>query len=107
MPRMHYLILFSLISIGGFCQVPAGTQKALQAVSPDAIESTMNSLANDQVEGRQPGTKGFATASQYVQSQFKALGLQPGGMDDPYVQRVVLKKGVVDKKSSTFVLRKH
>ena len=105
MTRRYFLILFSLISIGGFCQIPADTQRALQAVSPDAIESTMNFLANDQVEGRQPGTKGFATASQYVQSQFKALGLQPGGQDNQYVQRVVLKKGVVDKNSSTFVLR--
>ena len=105
MTRGHFLILFSLISIGGFGQIPTDTQRALQAVSPDAIESTMNFLANDQVEGRQPGTTGFATASQYVQSQFRALGLQPGGQDNQYVQRVVLKKGVVDKNSSTFVLR--
>ena len=105
MTRRYFLILFSLISMDGFGQIPADTQRALQAVSPDAIESTMNFLANDQVEGRQPGTKGFATASQYVQSQFKALGLQPPGQDNQYVQRVVLKKGVVDKNSSTFVLR--
>ena len=105
MTLRHLLILFSVISLGGFCQVPADTQRALKAVSPEAIESTMNFLANDLVEGRQPGTKGFTTASQYVQTQFKALGLQPGGEDNQYVQRVLLKKGVVDKNSSTFVLR--
>ena len=105
MTRRLFLILFSVTSIDGFCQIPADTQRALQAVSPDAIESTMNFLANDLLEGRQPGTKGFTTASQYVQTQFKALGLQPGGEDNQYVQRVVLKKGVIDKSLSTFVLR--
>jgi Zn-dependent M28 family amino/carboxypeptidase len=105
MLRSLFLILCSMISIVGFCQVPAETKRALQAVSPDAIESTMNFLASDLLEGRQPGSKGFTTASQYVQTQFKTLGLQPGGEDNQYVQRVVLKKGVVDKNSSKFVLR--
>ena len=105
MLRSLFLILFSMVSIVGFCQIPAETQRALQAVSPDAIESTMNFLASDLLEGRQPGSKGFTTASQYVQTQFKTLGLQPGGEDNQYVQRVVLKKGVVDKNSSKFVLR--
>ena len=58
----------------GLCRVPTDVQKALQAVNPDEIESTMNFLASDLLEGRQPGTRGFAIASQYVQTQFKFLG---------------------------------
>jgi Zn-dependent M28 family amino/carboxypeptidase len=57
------------------------------------------------VQGRQPGTAGFTMASDYVQTQFKSLGLQPGGNNHQYVQRVPLKKGVVDRVESTFILQ--
>ena len=76
MTRKFFLILFLAISISGLSQVPPDFQKALQTVNPDQIESTMSFLASDLLEGRQPGTRGFAIASQYVQTQFKALGLQ-------------------------------
>jgi hypothetical protein len=98
-------LIFCLgISTYGFCQTPPDMQKALESVSADAIESTMSFLANDLLEGRQPGTRGFAIASQYVQAQFKSMGLKPGGENNQYVQRVVLKKGVIDQSLSKFVL---
>ncbi len=105
MTRKFFPILFLAISISGLSQVPPDFQKALQTVNPDQIESTMSFLASDLLEGRQPGTRGFAIASQYVQGQFKALGLRPGGEGNQYVQRVLLKKGVIEKGSSTFILR--
>jgi len=97
MKRKFFLILFLGISIAGLSQGPPDFQKALQTVNPDQIESTMGFLASDLLEGRQPGTRGFAIASQYVQAQFKALGLMPGGESNQYVQRVLLKKGVVER----------
>src|SRR5688572_4178790 len=105
MIRKLFSILFLGISMSGLCQVPSDFEKGLQAVNPDEIESTMSFLASDLLEGRQPGTRGFAIASQYVQSQFKALGLKPAGEGNRYVQRVLLKKGIIEKNSSTFVLR--
>src|SRR5688572_17528927 len=105
MLRKFFLIFFLAFSINGLSQVPPDFQKALQTVNPDQIESTMSFLASDLLEGRQPGTRGFAIASQYVQTQFKALGLRPAGEGNQYVQRVLLKKGVTEKGSSTFVLR--
>ena len=99
------LIFCLILSTSSFCQISQEMQKALGAVSPESIEATMSFLASDLVEGRQPGTRGFAIASQYVQSQFKSLGLKPGGEDGRYLQRVVLKKGVVDRSSSTFVVK--
>src|SRR5688572_12968609 len=96
------LVFFFVITTFAFSQTEM--QKALQAISPEAIESNMSFLANDLLEGRQPGTRGFAIASQYVQSQFKFLGLKPGGNDSQYVQRVVLKKGIVDRSASGFIL---
>jgi hypothetical protein len=36
-------------------------------------------LADDRLEGRNVGTPGYETAAKYVESQFQAIGLKPGG----------------------------
>jgi Zn-dependent M28 family amino/carboxypeptidase len=38
-------------------------------------------LAGDETAGRLPGTPGYEKAAQYVEAQFKALGLKPAGVD--------------------------
>lgn len=38
-------------------------------------------LADDKLEGRNVGTPGYEKAVEYVESQFKALGLKPAGTD--------------------------
>jgi len=52
----------------------------------------MHILASDQFEGRQPGTRGFTMASDYVQNKMKAMGLLPGAAGGSYVQPVLLKR---------------
>ena len=78
-------------------------KQALQAINPDAIKATMTYLSDDLLEGRQPGTKGFALASKYVETQFMALGLKPA-INGNYLQKVPLRKGIVKEKSSSFSL---
>ncbi len=63
----------------------------------------MSFLADDLLEGRQPGTRGFAIASRYIQSQFMALGLLPG-VHGSYVQPVPLKKGVTIPDAGTMTI---
>jgi Peptidase family M28/PA domain len=77
---------------------------AFKNVSPDSIRSVMTVLASDRLEGRQPGTRGFAWASSYVESHFKTMGLVPGVGGKSYVQPVLLKKGVTIEKGSSFTL---
>jgi Zn-dependent M28 family amino/carboxypeptidase len=77
---------------------------ALQRVSPDSISAVMRILASDQFEGRQPGTRGFAMASDYVQNKMKAIGLLPGVAGSSYVQPVLLKKGKVSTTSSSLTI---
>lgn len=51
-------------------------------------------LADDLLEGRETGTRGYDLAALYVSSQFKSIGLKPAGsVDDPtaYHQRVSLR----------------
>ncbi|WP_121352461.1 M28 family metallopeptidase [Flavisolibacter nicotianae] len=101
-----------LLSLTGFAllvntlsaQLTPALKQTLANVSPDAIKGHMTFLADDLVEGRMPGTRGFALASKYMESQFIALGLQPGIGDTAYVQKVPLQKGWVEENSSTFTL---
>jgi len=77
---------------------------AFNNVNPDSIRSVMSVLASDRLEGRQPGTRGFALASSYVESHFKTMGLIPGVSGKSYVQPVLLKKAVTIELGSSFTL---
>lgn len=46
-------------------------------VRPELIRSHMRFLADDLLEGRGTGTRGFQIAAAYVAAQFEALGLEP------------------------------
>ena len=104
--RFHCtLIAFLFFSVKTFSQTEDVLQIALQSIKPESIKANMSYLADDQLEGRQPGTKGFAMASEYVEAQFKSLGLKPGGNSNQYTQRVPLKKGIVNQKESKLIIQ--
>ncbi len=46
--------------------------------SPDAFRAHVAFLADDRLEGRETGTRGYDVAARYVATQFETLGLQPG-----------------------------
>ena len=54
-------------------------RRALEAVRPAALEAHMRFLADDLLEGRGTGTRGYDIAAEYVASRFAALGLEPAG----------------------------
>ena len=68
-------------------QVAEDFKVGLEEVNPDYIKASMKFLADDLLEGRQPGTRGFEIASRYVESEFVSLGLTPKG-NSGYVQKV-------------------
>ncbi|HEY4335240.1 MAG TPA: M28 family metallopeptidase [Puia sp.] len=88
--------------------IPAGLQAEVAAafknVSPDSIRAVMSVLASDAFEGRQPGTRGFTKASEYVESKLKAYGLKPGAGNGSYLQSLSFKKAVVTSAGSSFTL---
>ncbi len=59
-------------------------------VSTDAILTDTRQLASDEFEGRAPGSKGETLTVQYLESEFKKAGLQPGNPDGSWVQKVPL-----------------
>lgn len=48
----------------------------------------VTALASDEFEGRAPGTRGELLTIDYLQQQFRKLGLLPGNPDGTYIQHV-------------------
>lgn len=63
---------------------------ALQKIDGASLLEQITALASDEFEGRAPGTHGEAVTIDYLQQQFKKLGLEPGNPDGTYLQAVPL-----------------
>ena len=71
--RLLPLALASLFTLAGAAQTPnlASEGKAWWA--------HVQFLADDKLEGRNVGTPGYEKAVEYVEGQFRAIGLKPAG----------------------------
>ncbi len=108
--RSHTLLLFGSVLLcttsllAQTLTIPAEAQQAAKSVRPQAIEAHMRYLADDKLEGRKPGTRGFEMAATYVQNQLSALGLKPAGENGTYRQAVPLRRWQVREGASSLVL---
>jgi len=80
---MHYK-LFAAALLAAASPLAAQTAAAQTtadepAFSPDQVRAHVEFLADDLLEGRDAGTRGYDIAALYVASRFDALGLKPGG----------------------------
>ena len=57
------------------------------AISGEAVEAHVAFLADDLLEGREAGKRGYDIARQYVAAQFGSMGLRPGN-GDSYFQPI-------------------
>ncbi|MCP3729668.1 M20/M25/M40 family metallo-hydrolase [Sphingomonas sp. MG17] len=58
---------------------PLSARDAEPDFSPDRVRADVEFLADDLLEGRDAGTRGYDLAALYVASRFEGLGLIPGG----------------------------
>lgn len=84
--------------------IPTEAQTVARQVQPGNIEKTMRYLADDKLEGRKPGTRGYELAAQYVEQQFKTLGFKPMGQNGTYRQAVPLRRAQVREAGSTMAI---
>jgi Zn-dependent M28 family amino/carboxypeptidase len=59
-------------------------------IDPAKILDHIKTLSADDMQGRAPGSAGEDKAVGYIESQFRAIGLQPGNPDGTYIQKVPL-----------------
>jgi Zn-dependent M28 family amino/carboxypeptidase len=71
--------LFAAALLAAASPLAAQTATEEPAFSPDQVRAHVEFLADDLLEGRDAGTRGYDIAALYVASRFDALGLKPGG----------------------------
>ena len=77
-----------------FCSVAVLAADTGPAIKPDALLAHVKFLSSDDLAGRGNGTPGLERAAEYIASQFKAAGLQPGGKDGTWFQPFELVTGL-------------
>ncbi|MGZ8313097.1 MAG: M28 family metallopeptidase [Allosphingosinicella sp.] len=71
-------LLVGLAALSMSAAAPAQVSGTPPEFSPDAFRAHVAFLADDLLEGRESGTRGYDIAARYVAAQFAALGLRPG-----------------------------
>ncbi len=85
--------------------IPPPVMAAGGAIDPARLEAHVRFLADDALEGRGTGTRGYDKAAQYVAEQMQALGLTPGGVGG-YLQPVPFLRGDLQPAACAFELRR-
>ena len=63
-----------------------------QDFSADRISQDIRHISSDEFQGRYPGTEGERMTLAWLQAQYEAMGLAPGGPDGQWLQPVELKR---------------
>ncbi len=100
-------MIFAL-ALAGCAAGGAGPDSTAPAASidPNRLSLITRSLASEDFEGRGPGTPGEAKAIAYISEQFRQLGLEPGGDDGGWTQKVPLIRTQLDKGGRVSVAMK-
>jgi hypothetical protein len=84
---------------------PAVPLASMPRIEPQAMLDHIRVLGSDTFQGRKPGTPGEDLTVEYLQAQFKAMGLEPGNPDGTYIQRVPLV-GITGSQAQPLTFRK-
>jgi len=66
----------------------------LNRIRPEAIRAHVSFLADDLLEGRGTGTRGFDLAAKYIAAQFEAMGLEAGGVNASFFQPISFRTAI-------------
>jgi Zn-dependent M28 family amino/carboxypeptidase len=81
----------ALLALSVACAAtPPETLAELPDIDTTRVLADITRLSSDQFQGRAPGGEGERLTVEYLTSQFKAAGLEPGNPDGSYVQNVPL-----------------
>lgn len=82
----------------------AAPAHAKASAAAQAIEVDVRFLADDKLEGRDTGTRGYDLAAEYVARRYQEIGLHPAGEDGTFFQTVPLLKAVREKEGARFAI---
>lgn len=96
------IALFAQITVDNFLTDDA--KRAMNYITEDYIRANVKFLSHDLLEGRGTGSRGELLAATYIATQFNLLGLEPGGDNGSYFQKVPLV-GITTYPDSEMVIR--
>lgn len=79
--------------------------RADEASAARAVSAHTTFLADDLMEGRATGTRGYNLAATYVATQFRSYGLQPAGADGSFYQPMNLLEETRDYPAARFAIQ--
>jgi hypothetical protein len=81
-----------------------GATRAAASIQPAALAGHIRFLADDLLEGRDTGSRGYLLAAKYVAAELMALGVKPAGEDGTYYQKVLLVGGKAPTRATLEIL---
>src|SRR5262250_2305082 len=102
-PRLYFLTVVLLIAgkSAGQSHLDQDIAQALQSIRPEALRADLEFLADDALEGRATGSRGYDLAAKYARARFQAEGLVSGTKDGKYFQNVTLRRTEVEPSASS------
>jgi len=98
--RLHIVVLAVVVAPQYACaQRPAsGTEPT---ITEDLIRRHVNVIADDSMLGRNTPSRGLDMTASYIASEFKRIGLKPGGDAMTFIQRYPLTKPALPGSKTT------
>ena len=84
--------------------LPEAAAEALASIQPAELRAHMSFLADDLLEGREAGTRGYDIAARYVAAELEAMGLEAAGDDGSFFQMVPLRRATLDEHESSLTI---
>lgn len=107
LPRRYYLLTAALLTVfSGGPVARAQNNEALPVLNPAAIRAHAEFLANDLLEGRATGSRGYELAAAYVAAQFRQYGLTSLLDGGSYLQSAPLVEATVVLPGSAMSLKR-
>ena len=87
---LHLALALTATSVAAQPAADPASPASYAPIDPARMSSLTRALASDELQGRAPGTEGERRTIAWLIEQFRGLGLQPGGENGGWTQRVPL-----------------
>jgi Zn-dependent M28 family amino/carboxypeptidase len=107
---MRFAMIALALALGGCATMVPGVDPGSPAsrapIDTERLSEWTRQLASDEFQGRAPGGAGEAPTIAYLSEQFRAVGLEPGGENGGWTQRVPLIRTQV-RSPASFAIASH
>lgn len=93
-----FVCVLALSTLNSFAQKIAKPEPYAKTISPADLKKHLYIVAGPEMEGRETATAGERKAADYIETQFKAIGLEPGNKDSYRMYFDVYQDSLLDAR---------